>query len=287
MLDIPKLCRILNVNSVDLQQLVLNIDKYYYEKSTPKLDKNGQQLTDAHGRPRTRVLRPSTGLLKAVQTKIYKKILRLIKLPDYAFGGVSKRDNVLNAKMHQGNKFFFNTDLRNFYPSISHRAVYAMFASRGFAPEVANILTKLVSFKGELPQGTPTSPYLANLIFVKVGKLLQDYATEHNLTFTTFVDDITLSSKYDFKDRTDEILDIITSNGFTISHNKTFYQTRMPKVTNVIVKNNGLALSPSYKARIDSIEDKDSPQAKGTINYYNRVSKVSKMRKRSIKRLHG
>jgi RNA-directed DNA polymerase len=284
MLDTDKLCQILNVKPKELHYLVDNIDKFYYLISNPKLGKDGVQLKDKYGKARTRDLYPSITFLKTVQRGIYRNILKRIKLPKYAFGGIERRDNILNAKMHQGNKYFFKTDLRNFYPGISHVQVYEMFSSRGFAPEIANILTKLTTYKGQLPQGTPTSPYIANLVFVKAGSEIEKFAREKNLTFTTFVDDITLSSKEDFKPLVNSIIEIITSKGFTISHNKTFYQTKMPKVTNVIVMRNGLKLSDKYKEKIDSFEDQESPQAKGTINYYNRVSKISDTRTAKIKK---
>lgn len=283
MLDTDKLCRILNVKDKDLKELLNNIDNYYYLISNPKLGKDSIQLLDKLGRPRTRDLYPSIKQLKRVQRDIYKKILKKIKLPSYAFGGVEKRDNILNAKMHQGNKYFFNTDLRNFYPLITNTQVYSMFASRGFSPSVANILTKLTTYKGQLPQGTPTSPYIANLVFVKAGKEIQKLALVNNLTFTTFVDDITLSSKEDFKHNLNAIIEMITLNGFKISHNKTFYQTKKPKVTNVIVGNNGLSLASEYKLKIDAFENKESPQAKGTINYFNRVGIISKLNTAKVK----
>ena len=283
MLDTTKLCQILNVKPKELDYLVDNIDRFYYLISNPKLGKDGIQLKDKHGKLITRDLYPSVTFLKIVQRGIYRNILKRIKLPSYAFGGIERRDNILNAKMHQGNKFFFNTDLRNFYPGITHVQVYEMFASRGFAPATANILTKLTTYKGQLPQGTPTSPHLANLVFVKAGNEIQEFAKANNLTFTTFVDDITLSGKEDFQPLVNTIVEMITSKGFTISHNKTFYQTKMPKVTNVIVMRNGLRLSDEYKAKIDGFEDKESAQAKGTINYFNRVNKISKTRASKIK----
>ncbi|WP_199142093.1 reverse transcriptase family protein, partial [Pedobacter sp. ASV12] len=227
-------------------------------------DKKGIQLIDKNGKPRTRDLYPSLRLMKTVQKRIHVQLLKAMKLPDYAFGGVAKRDNILNAKMHQGNKFFFNTDLRNFYPGITHQQVFEMFVKRNFSPTASRILTKLTTYKGMLPQGTPTSPYLANLVFVSAGMELEELATKNGLTFTTFVDDITISSKTDFKPLVNDILAIITSKGFKISHNKTFYQTKQPKVTNVIVNNNNIRLPEAYKKKIDGFEDKETPQAKGT-----------------------
>ena len=227
---------------------------------------------------------PSKDLLKEIQNKLYHKILKKIKLPDYAFEGVEGRDNVTNAKMHQGNKFFFNTDLRNYYPSITHRQVFEMLLKKGFKVELANAITKLTTYKGQLPQGTPTSPFVANLVFVKTGEELQMFCKIHRLTLTTFVDDITISSKNDFQPLISDLIKIITSNGFVISHDKTFYQTSRPKVTNVIVMNNGLRLDKKYKEIMDSIEDQTSAEAKGKRNYFDRVKKIGKMRISTVKK---
>lgn len=284
-LDVIKLCKILGITTDALDSILGDVDKYYYLISNPKINKKtGLQFIDKLGRPRTRDLYPSKGLLKEIQVKLYHRILKPIKLPKYAFGGVEKRDNVLNAKTHQGNKFFFNTDLRNYYPSIDNEQVFSMLVSRGFTIEVARLITKLTTYKGQLPQGTSTSPYIANLVFVKAGNQLKKLAEIHNLTFTTFVDDITFSSKVDFKAIVPQIIEIITSNGFLISHDKTFYQTCMPKVTNVIVMNNGIYLGTTYKEKIDGFDDKTSPSAKGTINYYKRVQKISKTKSSQIKK---
>lgn len=79
-------------------------------------------------------------------------------------------------------------------------------------------------------------------------------------------------------------MDIIISGGFSISHKKTFYQTKNPKVTQVIVKNNGLTLDPRYKERIQNFDESElvTPQAKGIINYSERVKKISKTKKKKV-----
>lgn len=284
MLDVPKLFEILHTNQQKVDSILRNLDRYYYLKSTPKLDINGNQVYDKYNRPRSRDIYPAIGQLKKIQKRILIKLLSCINLPDYAFGGVKKRDNILNAKRHQGNKFFFNTDLRGYYPGITNKQVFDTFIKYKFAPATARILTKLTTYQGMLPQGTHTSPYIANLVFSNAGSKLQEFANQHKLTFTTFVDDITFSSKSDFKDLIPEIIEIITSNGFRISHNKTFYQTKDPKVTQVIVRNNGLKLDKAYKLKIDSFSETErmTPKAIGTINYYKRVNTISKIKKKKI-----
>ncbi|MDM8173656.1 reverse transcriptase family protein [Olivibacter sp. 47] len=262
-----------NQNKVDL--ILLNLNRYYYLDSKPKLDKHGNPVFDKYGRPRTRDIYPSTGQLKKIQKTILHQLLSTIRLPDYAFGGVKKRDNILNAKRHQGNKYFFNTDLRGYYPGITNRQVFDIFVKYKFALPVARLLTKLTTYKGMLPQGTHTSPYIANLVFTEAGTKLQNFSKNHELTFTTFVDDITFSSKRDFKHLIPEIIGIITSSGFRISHNKTFYQTKDPKVTQIIVKNNCLCLDTYYHKKIEGFDEteRSTPKAIGTINYFERVKK--------------
>lgn len=286
MLDVPKLLRLLNISNTQLKYLLTHMDDYYYCISHPKLNKKtGLQLIDKAGKPRTRDIYPAVRLLKDTQIRIHKILLKTIKLPDYAFGGVKKRDNILNAKIHQGSRYFFVTDLRNFYPGITHKQVFALFVQKGFAPAVAHILTKLTTFKGMLPQGTTTSPYLANLVFTNAGLKIQELSAANGFTFTTFVDDITVSSKTDFKYLVDDFVTIINSNGFKISHDKTFYQASKPKVTNVVVGANGVYLDKVFKLKIDSFDDKTTSQARGTINYYDRVKKISKTPKIVIKKM--
>ena len=93
------------------------------------------------------------------------------------------------------------------------------------------MLTKLTTYKGHVPQGAPTSTYIANLVFTKTGNELAQLAKEYNITFTSFVDDLTFSSCCDFHFLVPTIIDIITRNGFIISHQKTFYQSHCPSIT--------------------------------------------------------
>jgi RNA-directed DNA polymerase len=65
---------------------------------------------------------------------------------------------------------------------------------------------------------------------------LQEYAALNNLTFTSFIDDLTFSSPTDFKEKTQSILDSVISDGFKISHKKTNYKSKLPTITGIIVK---------------------------------------------------
>lgn len=203
-------------------------------------------------------------------------------MPKYAFGGIKGKDNIFNARMHKGQKYIFQTDLKDFFPNITHKMVYAMFVRNGFSPDVASLLTKLTTYKGHLPQGAPTSTTIANLVFVPAGLEILTIAEREGLRFTTFVDDVTISSQRDFKSVVPEIMDIIESHDFKINKGKTTYKSDITDVTGVEMRNNSLGPTDRLKKRIEAEEDKTTPRAKGMLNYSKRIKKVSNSKKPNL-----
>jgi RNA-directed DNA polymerase len=277
MINTPKhLAYVLKVAQNEFVPITSSIDNFYYEKEEIKTDKNGQPKLDKNGLPRKRILNPSISRLKQIQKRIQRNILLKLELPDYAYGAVKGRDNVKNAKRHQGKKYIFTTDLRDFFPSINNDRVFQMYRSFNFSPTVSHILTKLTTYKGRLPQGAPTSSSIANLVFIKTGKQLEQFALENKITFTSFIDDLTFSAPFDFKDSARYIIDTIQKDGFRISHNKTNYKTKNPLVTGVLVKNNSLDLPDSFKIKLKEVEGKTPEQIKGLQLYAEKVLRSNK-----------
>lgn len=264
----------LKVELSELNQIIKNIDNFYYQKETIKKNDNREPKLK-NGIIQKRVLNPSIKRLKVIQKRLQKNMLQKLTIPDYAYGAIKGKDSISNAKRHQGKKYIFTTDLTNFFPSVNHKQVFEMFISFDFSPTVARLLTKLTTYKGKLPQGAPTSPIVANLVFVKTGKRLQEIAKENNLTFTSFVDDLTFSCPTDFKDKIQDILDAVVEDGFKISHKKTNYKTKLPTVTGIIVKNNNLDLPKEFK---DKMEDKTQSKERvtGLERYHDRVINYGK-----------
>lgn len=259
----------LKVELSEIDHIIKNIDNFYYQKETIKKNDNGEPKV-RNGIIQKRVLNPSIKRLKVIQKRLQKNILQKLTIPDYAFGAIKGKDNISNAKRHQGKKYIFTTDLTNFFPSVNHKQVFEMFISFDFSPTVARLLTKLTTYKGKLPQGAPTSPIVANLVFVKTGKRLQEIAKENNLTFTSFVDDLTFSSPTDFKDKIQELLDAVVEDGFKISHRKTNYKSKLPTVTGIIVKNNNLDLPKEFKDKMKD-ETQSKERLSGLKRYHDRV----------------
>lgn len=242
---------ILRINQKQLDYLLLHLEDYYYSFERVKLNKStGKPKKNSNGEIAKRQINSSKGKLKEVQTRLYDFMVKHVELPQYVYGGVKGKNNVSNARFHQGNKYIFTTDLRSFFPTISHRHVFQMFLREGCTPTIASILTKLTTRKHQVPQGIPTSTLIANLVFKPFGLKINQLAKEHNIKFSMFVDDITLSSKSDFKDLIPQFLAIIEESGFKINHKKTHYQTKNPIITGVICQNNRLLAPLSYKRRV-------------------------------------
>ena len=151
-----------------------HIGDYYSEFLRYKTDKQGNKRRNKpkylrFGEFWSRTINPPKNELKEIQKRINNFLVGNLSIPEYAFGGIKRRDNVKNARYHKGQKFVFQTDLKDFFPFITNKMVNDMFVRIGFSHDVASMLTKLTTYKGHLPQGAPTSTTIANLVFVPTG----------------------------------------------------------------------------------------------------------------------
>ena len=97
-------------------------------------------------------------------------------------------------------------DLRDFFPSVSAARVQAIFRTAGYPREVARLLTWLCTTRTpdevvaeprwrarHLPQGSPTSPALANLAAYRLDVRLQALAQKLGANYSRYADDLAFS----------------------------------------------------------------------------------------------
>lgn len=145
------------------------------------------------------------------------------------------------------------------YVYLKVMGLYPLFYNKltlGYSDHIAHWLTKLTTWKYELPQGTSTSPHLANLAFLEIDNKLIPFCQANNLTYTRYVDDLTFSSPKDFKPILNDILEIITTCGYKISYRKTSYQADQT-ITGINVFNNFIDAPQKIKdkAKNESLTD--------------------------------
>ncbi len=174
---------------------------------------------------------------------------------DYAMGFAEGRSVVSNAQKHVSHNYVFNTDLKDFFPSIDKSRVWKrlQLAPFNFNSEVAHVFAGLCSMKGVrtvngneeeamfLPQGAPTSPIVTNMICDKLDRRLAGLAKRFGLTYTRYADDITFSSQHYVYAKEGEFMKelrrIITDQHLTINEDKTRLQKKggRQEVTGIIV----------------------------------------------------
>lgn len=192
--------------------------------------------------------------LKAIQRWIKDDILDSFSCSDYATGFRTGKSIVDNARPHVGKELIINIDLKDFFPSIHYSDVIRVFAYMGYRTDVAHLLTRLcTNGNNVLPQGSPASPALSNLISLRLDKRLGQLASNLNCSYTRYADDITFSGDKGIRAALPLIRDIITDEGFEINENKVRlqYAHQRQEVTGLIV-NEKLSISPSLKNEIKS-----------------------------------
>lgn len=158
-----------------------------------------------------------------------------------AFAYVKHRSTVDAVKRHQANesKWFGKYDLSNFFGSTTIDFAIKMLGMVFPFSEVIKSTVgerelrkaiELAFLDGGLPQGTPISPLITNIMMIPVDYKLANGFRDFNhqrFVYTRYADDFLVSSKYTFSFREVEkfIVDTLKSFGapFTIKPEKTRY----------------------------------------------------------------
>ncbi len=199
-------------------------------------------------------------LLKSFQTYMNRILQAFYEAPDCVTGFVPSKSVVDNAERHVGQVYVFNTDLKDFFPSISQARVWGALKTRpfNFQETVASAIAGLCCIQvadpeepGEegkekkyryvLPQGSPCSPVLTNIVCHNLDWKLQGLARRFHLRYSRYADDITFSSAHNvYQDGGEfmtELRRIVTEQRFTINEKKTRLQKKgsRQEVTGLVV----------------------------------------------------
>lgn len=112
--------------------------------------------------------------------------------------GFRRRSSILtNASVHRGRRFVFNVDIKDFFDSINFGRVYGFFIKNNdfaLSESVAKILAAISCHDGKLPQGSPCSPVISNLIGQILDIRLAQLARSHGCSYSRYADDLTFST---------------------------------------------------------------------------------------------
>jgi len=211
--------------------------------------------------------------LKQLQKKL-SYVLYLIYTPKLCTHGFIKDKNIFtNASGHIKGKNLLNIDLKDFFDQINFGRVRGVFIAKPYSLgiEAATVIAQIACFNGILPQGAPSSPIITNIICSPLDNALLKISKRYNLTYTRYVDDISLStyqssfpqnivSKNTISESCVEILlgsviiDTLSKHGFTINTDKIFLNptSTRQEVTGLVV-NEFVNLKRDYLKNIRSL----------------------------------
>lgn len=131
---------------------------------------------------------------KYIQKPLAQILQKAFARPVYCMSGWSGTNNVINAYIHAGKKFTITADIKYYFPKTKAEYAEIFWKSLGFNGEDLDRLMNLTTFEGHLPTGAPTSNILAALIHKPLFDAIYEQMLKQGIAFTTYVDDITLSS---------------------------------------------------------------------------------------------
>lgn len=105
------------------------------------------------------------------------------------------------VSLHANSKYFFQTDIKSFFPSIDRQLVKKTILSGAGATPVSDIedsierILDLVCVNDSLPVGFPASSLLSNAVLYSFDNELKKYADIKGLIYTRYSDDIVISSE--------------------------------------------------------------------------------------------
>ena len=146
-----------------------------------------------------------------------------------------------NARAHTARRFVVNFDIEDYFPSFNFGRVRGFFISNNdfkLSPGVATILAQIAIHNNELPQGSPCSPVIADLITHVLDVRLAQLAKSNRCMYSRYTDDITFSTnQIDLPSAiasgsstaswalSSNVMKIVSKAGFTINTTKTRVQT--------------------------------------------------------------
>lgn len=197
---------------------------------------------------KVRIIEAPRPELKKLQRLLLDTLLYKLEPTEYAHGFLPGRSTVTNAQPHVGCDWVVTADIKDFFPSITTAQVLDALKPLGLSAQRLDIIVALVTRDGRLPQGTPTSPHIANLV---VRRMDMELSAQKGWTYTRYADDLAFSGGDNPHHLMQEVLLIVRSYGFQLAQHKTRIMPRSQRqiVTGIVV-NEKLALPKGTRRKL-------------------------------------
>jgi len=239
---IDELASCLGISKCKINVIADNIRKYYKSRIIVKNKK------------KRRIDIPDSDL-KKIQRLINKRLLQKVNLPDSIQGSKKKGSIIKNANLHVGQKIVGNLDIKDFFPSVDSKRVKSVFIGIGCSGLVSDMLVRLTTLRGVLPQGAPTSSSIANLVLLNMDKRFKSLCKIHGLRYSFYVDDITISGNQRVEKLKKLFCKIIKQEGFDVNPDKIKFCNKAERqmVTNLVINSGKPNVPKEYKRNLRAV----------------------------------
>ena len=179
---ITALCQVLDTEECDYRLARAQIGYIYVEKQRP--DKKSGKVRDL-------CYPPDTSMLYAVQKRLKERVLNELTLLTEVRGYRKNSHNINTSADVCGQPFSGKVDISKFHPSITPRHVATALTEHGLSPSWSREIAHVVTFKGSVAQGAPSSNHIANIVMDSLlRRYVKPFADRLNVQLRNFGDDI-------------------------------------------------------------------------------------------------
>jgi hypothetical protein len=121
-------------------------------------------------------------------------LLSRIETPDFLHSAIRGRSYITNAAQHSSMQPSVKIDIRKFFQSTRAPAVFHFFHGKMCCePDVAAVLTKLLTVDSHLPTGGNASPILSYFTYMDMFAEIENLAQHRHCIMTCLIDDMTFT----------------------------------------------------------------------------------------------
>jgi RNA-directed DNA polymerase len=154
--------------------------------------------------------------LKRVQRALHDRVFSTITLSESVYS-VAGAGVIANAKRHLAQPHMAILDIEACFPTTTVSMVKHALLDAGFDELAATYITALVTLRGRLPQGPPSSPSVMNIVLRGIDQQLDALAAQADVVYTRYMDDLCFSGEDDLHALATHAKIILRKHGFATS----------------------------------------------------------------------
>ena len=256
-------------------------------KSLIEAIQKGYRSYYVQGKTKKRLIEEPNAILKLLLKNLKEMLLEICDCPEYNkcwSGG----NNYLNAQAHAGQHAFVTTDISSFFTNSKACYVRKFFKNKlKISGEALDMMVQMCTYRGHIPTGAPTSSILAFLSHKDLFDEIATYMAKRDITFTLYVDDITLSAKHGITgEEIKFIKSVLKRHKLEIKSEKTkFYSFKKAMITGFYLTQDGKISVPDSVGHkvvsllrekpLEDMNKKELRRVIGLINYCQTADKRS------------